>query len=326
MGWIAAVLNDSSGTGDGATNARRLEEIFATGGREARVIGARTGAQLRDEMERAVQEGCEVLVAGGGDGTINTAASALAGRDIPLGVIPLGTLNHFAKDLGIPLELEEAAKVVLDGTMCRVDVGEVNGHLFLNNSSLGVYPAIVRLRERYQAGGFGKWIAALWAGLTVLRRHPFMAVRITAEGETRIRQTPFVLVGNNQYRMTGLNASTRESLVGGQLAVYVVNAERRTGLLRLAWQVIRKGPEEVEELDLLTVESTIIETRRRRLQVALDGEVVPLESPLEYRIKPAHLRVYVPAASSACHPLPAPPSSNGLPNSPPASSPRSPPL
>jgi diacylglycerol kinase family enzyme len=311
VGWLAVVLNESSGRGDGSAHARRLEEIFATGGREARVIVAKTGAQLRDEAERAVHEGCDVLVAGGGDGTINAAASALAGRDIPLGVIPLGTLNHFAKDLGIPLELEEAAKVVLDGTVCRVDVGEVNGRVFLNNSSLGVYPAVVRLRERFQASGLGKWIAALWAGLTVLRRNPFMAVRITAEGETRIRRTPFVLVGNNQYRMIGLKAGSRESLVGEQLAVYIVNADRRIGLLSLAWQVIWKGPEEVEELDLLTVESTTIETRRRRLQVALDGEVIALESPLEYRIKPAHLRVCVPAATSACHPLPARPSSIG---------------
>jgi YegS/Rv2252/BmrU family lipid kinase len=312
VGWIAVVLNDSSGTGDSSTRARRLGEIFAAAGREIRVIVAKTGAQLRHEAERAVQEGCDVLVAGGGDGTINTAASALAGRDIPLGVIPLGTMNHFAKDLGIPLELEEAAKLVLEGIVCRVDVGEVNGRVFLNNSSLGVYPAIVRLRERYQASGLGKWIAALWAGLTVLRRNPFMAVRITAEGETRIRRTPFVLVGNNQYRMIGLQAGSRESLIDEQLAVYVVNADRRIGLLRLAWQVIRKGPEVVQELDLLKVESATIETRRRHLQVALDGEVIPLDSPLEYRIKPAHLRVYVPASSSACHPLPPPPSSSGL--------------
>ena len=156
MGWIAVVLNDSSGTGDCAAQAKQLEEIFAEAGREARVKVARGGDQIRTFIESAVGDGCEVLVAGGGDGTINTAASVLVDRDIPLGVLPLGTLNHFAKDLGIPLELEEAARVVLEGTECRVDVGEVNGRVFVNNSSLGVYPAIVRLRERYQATGLGK--------------------------------------------------------------------------------------------------------------------------------------------------------------------------
>jgi diacylglycerol kinase family enzyme len=303
VGWTAIVLNDSSGSGNCTAAAKRLEEIFAMAGREARITVTKSGAELHAAAQQAVQAGCDTLVAGGGDGTINTAASAVVGTRTPLGVLPLGTLNHFAKDLGIPLDLDEAAKVLLDGTVCQVDVGQVNGRVFLNNSSLGVYPTIVRLRERHQAGGFGKWIAALWASLTVLRRNPFMAVRIIAKEQAMVRRTPFVLVGNNEYRMVGLQAGSRDSLVGGSLAVYVLNAERRLGLIRLAWQVLLKGVEEAKELDLLTVEQATIETRRRRLQVALDGEVVPLESPLEYRIRPLALRVHVPAATSACNPL-----------------------
>lgn len=304
MGWIAVVLNDSSGSEDCAAAAKRLEEIFVAAGREARISVVRGGAALRAGVERAVDEGCETLVAGGGDGTVNAAAAILVGRGTPLGVLPLGTLNHFAKDLGIPLDLEAAAKVVLDGTLCQVDVGEVNGRVFLNNSSLGVYPAIVRLRERYRASGLGKWIAALWAGLAVLRRHPFMTVRIIAEGQATVLRTPFVFVGNNEYRMVGLHAGSRESLTSGRLAVYVLNAERRVGLLRLAWQVLRKGVDEVKELDLLTLDQATIETQRSRPQVAFDGEVVPLESPLEYRIRPLALRVLVPPTASACDPLP----------------------
>jgi diacylglycerol kinase family enzyme len=302
VGWTAVVLNDSSGSGDCAASAKRLEEIFAVSGREARITVARGGEQLRSAVERAVREGCETLVAGGGDGTINTAASALVDGAIPLGVIPLGTLNHFAKDLGIPLELDDAAKVVLEGVVCPVDVGEVNGRIFLNNSSLGVYPAIVRLRDRYQAGGWGKWIAALWAGLAVLRRNPFMAVRIVAEGETIVRRTPLVFVGNNEYRMSGLQAGSRDSLVGGHLAVYVFKADRRSGLIRLGWQVLLKGPEEVKELDLLTVEATTVETKRPVIPVALDGEVMSLKPPMSYQIRPAALPVWVPKGASACYP------------------------
>jgi diacylglycerol kinase family enzyme len=309
MGWISVVLNDSSGTGDCAAQAKQLEGIFAEAGREARVKVARGGDQIRSFIESAVAEGCEVLVAGGGDGTINTAASVLVDRNVPLGVLPLGTLNHFAKDLGIPLELEDAARVVLEGTECRVDVGEVNGRVFVNNSSLGVYPAIVRLRERYQATGRGKWVAALWASLVVLRRNPFMGVRIIVDGQSTVRRTPFVFIGNNEYRMAGLNAASREKLVGKHIAVYLLNADRRVGLLRLAWQVLTKGVDEVKELDLLTVEEATIETRRSRLQVALDGEVAILASPLKYRVRPAALRVCVPAGSSACDPLTPSPSS-----------------
>ena len=311
MGWIGVVLNDSSGTGDCTPKVRQLEEIFAGAGREARITVARGGDQLRKGIEEAVAGGCEILVAGGGDGTINTAASVLVDKQIPLGVLPLGTLNHFAKDLGIPLELDQAAQVVLGGVVCQVDAGEVNGRVFVNNSSLGVYPAIVRLRERYQASGRSKWVAALWASLVVPRRNPFMAVRIVADEQATVRRTPFVFVGNNEYKMAGLQAGSRESLVRRQLAVYVLNADRRTGLLRLGWQVLLKGVDQVKELDLIAVDSATIETRRPRLQVALDGEVVTMTSPLEYRVRPAALRVCVPPETAACDPQTPRPSSIG---------------
>jgi diacylglycerol kinase family enzyme len=304
VGQIAVVLNASSGNGTAAKAADRLREIFGAAGREARITLARDGGELTAAMRRAVEDGCDTLVAGGGDGTINCGASAVVARRVPLGVLPLGTLNHFAKDVGIPLDLEEAARVVLDGIVCDMDVGEVNGRVFLNNSSLGVYPAIVRLRERYQTKVRGKWIAALWAGLTVLRRNPFMAVRIVVDEKTIIRRTPLLLVSNNEYRMAGIHAGTRESLIRGRLALYVLNAEQRPGLLRLAWQVLLQGAERVKEVDLITVEEATIETRRRRLQVATDGEVFALESPLNYRIRPRALRVHVPAAASSCNPLP----------------------
>jgi diacylglycerol kinase family enzyme len=305
QGHIAVVLNATSGHGSAPKAAERLKEIFAEAGREARITLASGGTEISAAMQRAVEAGCETLVVGGGDGTINSGAAAVVGREISLAVLPLGTLNHFAKDLGIPLELDDAAKVVLEGVVCKVDVGEVNGRIFLNNSSLGVYPAIVRLREKYQATLRGKWIAALWAGLTVLRRRPFMAVRIVAEGEAIVRRTPLVLVGNNEYRMAGIHAGSRESLARGRLALYVLNAEQRPGLLRLAWQVLLQGAERVKEVDLITVEEATVETRRHRLQVATDGEVFTLESPLHYRIRPGALRVHVPLGASACYPHPA---------------------
>jgi diacylglycerol kinase family enzyme len=172
-----------------------------------------------------------------------------------------------------------------------------------------VYPAVVRLRQRYQATGWGKWVAALWASLAVLRRNPFMAVRITADAQAVVRRTPFVFVGNNEYRMSGLRASARDSLNRGLLAVYVLNAERRISLLRLALQVLSKGPDEVKELDLLTVEEAAIEVKRHRLQVALDGEVVVVQPPLEYRVRPRALQVHVPVSTTACYPHPVGPSS-----------------
>jgi diacylglycerol kinase family enzyme len=151
-------------------------------------------------------------------------------------------------------------------------------------------------------------VAALWSSLVVLRRNPFMAVRITVDEVAAVRRTPFVFIGNNEYRMAGLHAGSRDTLVGKHLAVYVLNAERRIGLLQLGWQVLVKGVDQVKELDLLTVDETTIETRRPWLSVALDGEVVPMRSPLEYRIRPGALRVRTSPETSACDPGPARPS------------------
>jgi diacylglycerol kinase family enzyme len=312
VGHIAVVLNGSSGQGESTKAADRLKEIFAAAGKDVRVSLAEGGANIRAAMRQAVEEGCDTLVAGGGDGTISTGAAAVLEKGIPLGVLPLGTLNHFAKDIGIPLDVEDAAKVVLDGVVCKVDVGEINGRIFLNNSSLGVYPAIVRLREQNRTRFGGKWIAALWAALTVLRRNPFMAVRIVVEEKTIIRRTPLLLVANNEYRMVGLHAGSRESLASGRLALYVLNAEQRPGLLRLAGQLLVLGGEQVKELDLLTVEEATVETKRRRLQVALDGEVATMASPLQYRIRAGALRVHVPRDGSACYPHGPGPSSTRL--------------
>ena len=206
----------------------------------------------------------------------------------------MGTLNHFAKDLGLPLDLVEAVHVAARGTVRRVDVGQVNGRVFLNNSSIGVYPKVVELRRRWESTGLGKWVAALWASLVVLRRRPFMGVRIRTADETVVRLTPFVFVGNNEYRMVGLQAASRESLTGGRLALYVMHASLRRSLLLLAWEVLWRGVEQVRELELFLVSEATIETRRRHLQVSLDGEVILLASPLEYRILPLALAVMGP--------------------------------
>jgi diacylglycerol kinase family enzyme len=289
---VAVILNPASGSAATDEAAQqRMVELFSSHGREATIFAAGHGTSIADQAAAAVDAGCRTAVAAGGDGTVNAVASAVLGREIPLAVLPVGTLNHFAKDLGIPLELADAVRIAAQGAVRRVDVGEVNGRLFLNNSSLGVYPRIVELRNRYGGRGLAKWVAALWASLTVLRRRPFLGVRIRTDEESLVRRTPFVFIGNNEYRMEGLRAASRESLTGGRLAIYVMNAGRRASLLALGWRVVWEGAERVQELELLPVTEASIETRRRRLHVALDGEVAVLDSPLLYRLLPAALPV-----------------------------------
>ena len=292
----AVILNASSGTGDKEQARARLAELFSEGGVEARIQLARSGEEIIELARRAVSEGCQPVVAGGGDGTINAVASVVAGTNHTLGVLPLGTLNHFAKDLHIPLDLDAAARVLLEGREARVDVGEVEGRIFLNNSSLGLYPSIVRHREKQQERlGRGKWPAFLWATLTVLKRYPFLNVRLSTDDQRLIRRTPFVFVGNNEYQMESFNIGARSCIDGGQLSLYVAHRTGRLGLLRLAWRALFGGLRDAEDFDALCTTEVFVETRRpKRLRVATDGEVTIMTTPLHYRVRPGALRVLVP--------------------------------
>lgn len=292
---VTVLLNAVSGGGTGTGTARQVEQQLTEAGHAAEVHLVRGGRELETLAKKAAKDRPDAVLAGGGDGTINAVAGALVDTGVPLGVLPLGTLNHFAKDLGIPLGLADAVSAVLAGHTTAVDVGEVNGHVFLNNSSIGVYPRVLRLRERYQQRGRSKWIAACWAVLAVLRRHSFMGVRVVADGETFVRRTPFVFVGNNEYRMEGLSAGTRASLTDGRLSLYVMNASGRRSLLWLAWNVLIGRTRRLPELETRSMLEAEIETHRGDLQVALDGEVMKERGPLAYRVRPGALRVFTPA-------------------------------
>jgi YegS/Rv2252/BmrU family lipid kinase len=291
----AVILNATSGADDKESARERLAELFAERGSDARITLARSGAEIVELARRAARDDCETVIAGGGDGTINAVASALVGTDKRLGVLPLGTLNHFAKDLKIPLDLEGAVSNIFDGRVARVDVGEVNGRIFLNNSSLGLYPSIVRQREKQQERlGRGKWPAFIWATLSVLRRYPFLTVRLNTDEKEMLRRTPFVFVGNNEYEMESFNVGARSCLDAGHLSLYTAHRTGRLGLLRFAIRALFGGLREEKDFDALCTKEIWIETRRSRLRVATDGEVTVMNTPLHYRVLPGALNVLVP--------------------------------
>jgi diacylglycerol kinase family enzyme len=294
----AVIINAASGSDDKQGVRERLAELFAARGLDARVTLARSGGEIIEQARRAVREDCDPLVAGGGDGTINAVASQIVGTTRTLGVLPLGTLNHFAKDLGVPLDLEGATANLIEGHVERVDVGEVNGRIFLNNSSLGLYPSIVRHREKQQERlGRGKWPAFVWATLTVLRRYPFLNVRLSTDTEELRRHTPFVFVGNNEYEMESFNVGARSCLNAGHLSLYTAHRTGRLGLLRFALRALFGGLREEKDFDAMCTKEVWIETRRNRLRVATDGEVTVMTTPLHYRVLPGALRVIVPPPS-----------------------------
>jgi diacylglycerol kinase family enzyme len=295
MPSLPVLINPRSGSGFGDRDAKRLGELFRSAGAEPSIRLARSHEELVAAAKQLVGERAPLLVAGGGDGTMNAVASVLAGSNTALGVLPLGTLNHFARDLRIPLALDAAVEIIVQGRRRSIDVGEVNGRVFVNNSSLGLYPAMVHRREklRRRLGG-GKWRAMLRAMLIVLRSHPFLEVALELDGVTHRRRTPFVFVGNNVYKMEGFTIGLREDLDRGVLSVYVTHRRRRLGLVLLALRALFGLLHQARDFEASTTRGLRIESRHRRLLVATDGEVAALETPLDYRIRPGALQVIAP--------------------------------
>lgn len=299
---MIVILNSSAGTdADDGQQGEQVRQLFAAAGTNVEIRHPDEECDLSALAREAVEDsGSDLIVAGGGDGTISAVAAALAGTRKTLGVLPLGTLNHFAKDLGIPLELPDAITNILHGRIEEVDVGEVNGRVFINNSSLGLYPRIVSDRETQQETlARGKWAAFLWATLGALGRFPFLDLRLTVDGEDLQRRTAFLFIGNNEYETAGFDLGARRCLNAGKLGLYLTHRTGRLGLFRLALRALFGHLEQAQDFDAFCVQEATIETRRARLLVATDGEVTEMQMPLVYRMRPRALRVMVPVGESA---------------------------
>ena len=293
---IIVIVNATAGTGLPADWAKQLQDKFSQSGLQAQVKVVQSGSDIAPTVRAAVKQGAQVVVAGGGDGTVSAVAAVLVGSGVTLGVLPMGTLNHFAKDLGIPLEQAEAIAVIAGNRQVDVDAGEVNGRIFINNSSLGIYPDIVREREKRQHRlGHGKWRALLAASLGAARRYPVVKVDVEVEGKTLVRSTPFVFIGNNQYTMEGFEIGARAALDKGTLSLYLTQRMGRFGLLQLAVRALFKRLQQARDFDMLTAREFVVRTGHKRLRVATDGEVNLMDTPLQYRVRPGALRVIVPA-------------------------------
>lgn len=245
--------------------------------------------------EAAAAQGLDVVVAAGGDGTVSCAAGQLAGKQRPLGLLPLGTLNHLARDAGIPADLDGAAAVIAAGFARPIDVAEVNGRVFVNNSGVGLYPDMVRFREAEQERGKSKRSAMFTASLRALRSFKRRRLWISAPGvETPIR-TPLLFIGNNRYRASLFALGHRETLDAGELALHAVRAKSRAHLFWAGLRGLIGRLDEQRDFVNLYTDALTISSDRARLVISADGESFTLETPLEYRIRPKALRLIVPA-------------------------------
>ena len=287
------MLNPRAGTQDDAV-VQRVSDAFSRAGAGEPDIRIIEGPSVRTAASEALARGSTTVVAGGGDGTVSSVASAIVGSDAALGVLPLGTLNHFAKDVGVPLDLDEAIRTIAGGRTVRVDAGEVNGRPFINNASVGMYASLIAERLAMQRLGRRKWLAHALAAARVWRRDHRLHVRLRTEGRERAVPTPFVFVGNNEYQLSGLELGGRTKLDVGRLHVCMAPGMPRRRVARMIVVAIFGDVCRLEGFESFTASEVTLDVGSARVRVSLDGEVITLDSPLEFRIHPQALRVIVP--------------------------------
>lgn len=293
---VRAIVNRAGGTLTGLTEEEeRIVEAFRAAGIDADVRLTDSDDIFEALKEAASAPGLDAVVAGGGDGTLSCAAGHLAGTGRPLGILPLGTLNHLARDAGIPVGIEEAAKTIAARRIREIDVAEVNGRVFVNNSSVGLYPDMVMLREQEQERlGRSKRRAMLSASLASLRHFRRHRLWISAPGLEAPIRTPLLFIGNNRYQVNLFGLGQRERLDEGELCLYAIRAKSR---LHLFWAGVRGIFGKLDQQrDFITAYVTEAEigSDRPTLTLSADGETVRMETPLRYRIRPKALKLIVP--------------------------------
>ena len=293
---IPVLVNSSGGTAAAKGEGLRgeLEKAFAAAGVSVD-LQLLEGGQLQAAVEKVA--GAPVVVIGGGDGTLGSAAGALVEAKSALGILPLGTRNHLARELGIPLKLADAAKCIADGHQRRIDLARVNGRAFVNNASIGFYPDLVHQRDGM---ALPKKLAALPATIAALKRMRHRRLRLTMPDHEEQIVTPMLFVGNNRYVLEAGKLGQRAALDDGVLSVYAVASRHRMALIGFALRALvgRADPER----DFAAIGDTPelrVTGPKRCIDVALDGEVMSLAVPLDFTIDSGALTVIAPLEEPA---------------------------
>jgi diacylglycerol kinase family enzyme len=291
---LPVVINRAGGAAAalGEQLEHRVREAFAPTCREIDLSLVEPGEVRRTVARHAA---APIVAVGGGDGTLASAAALLAGRATALAVLPMGTRNHLARQLGVPLDLEEAAGVAVSGARRRMDLGRAGNRVFVNNASIGSYVEFVGLRERF---GWPKWLATIPAAWQVLRSLQSPTYRLTVDGVEETVRTPLLFIGNNRYSMNLGHLGEREMLDEGVLSVCAVAAPGPLGLIWLGLRVLLGMARPERDFAELEIAREVILSGEGEIELALDGEPATLRRPLHVAIDPAALGIVVPRVAA----------------------------
>lgn len=290
---ICVIANAASGRN--SRDAAAIGQAMAVFGPKATLRRWPKGSDLEAFVKQAVADGFTTIVAAGGDGTVMGVAHALMDTKARLAVLPLGTFNYFARGLGLPQEPTEAARAILGGHARRISAGTVNGQLFLNNASVGLYPTILQAREDiYDRLGRSRLLAH-WSVLrTLMRFQRPLRVVLETDGRRVPRRTPLIFVARSAYQLERFGLKGAQAISDDQFAVFLARDAGRLGLFRLALRLVLRRVEVGRDVDLIYTDHMLLETPKRRPRVAFDGEKRRMVAPLEFRILRDCLSIIVP--------------------------------
>lgn len=298
------VFNAGSGRRDTEEEMQVISRVLEEGGRAFEFLPF-TGSESIDMLARRAVELAKtrqgVVVAAGGDGTINAVANAVLGSGCPFGVLPQGTFNYFGRDNAISQDTRKAALVMLEARISPVQAGLVNGRLFLVNASVGLYPQILEDREVWkQQLGRSRFVAFLSGMATLLQSRHQLRLSIESAGQTVALRTPTLFVGNNRLQLVraGIDTQQTDALAQGQLAAIAV---RPIGTLALLGLLVHGLLGQLGDADNIQSFSfrrlTVMPKGMRRIKVATDGEVAWMKTPLVFEVAAEPLRLLVPASA-----------------------------
>ena len=295
MSKIALIINTASGTNDEKLKELKrllLEKSFLD--IELIELNIKT---INETIVDLTRKGFESIVACGGDGTVSLIAGVIItqGLNVKLGVLPFGTFNHFAHDIHMPEKIEDALDILRKGNSAFVDVGKVNTTYFVNNSSLGLYPKIVKYREEYQKKGWHKNLALVGAIFSLVASRTALYIEFAGQNtRTLRRKTSFVFIGNNKYKIEGFTIGERDNIDQGLLSVYVARNVNWIRILILGFHALTGTLLKQEDFNTIGLQTCTISMRKKTVLVSHDGEISQMNTPLTYQIHPKVLRVIIP--------------------------------
>jgi len=296
---VALVVNGAAGKKDGQSQQGTIREKIAPRVREFTICSVTKGNRIADAAKQAAKDGADIVVALGGDGTQSAVAGALAGGTAVMGVLPGGTFNYFARELGVGDTVDAALDTLLAGHVRQMDLGEVNGRIFLNNASFGVYPEILERREAiYRRWGRSR-MAAYWSVLVTLwdTRDP-MTMAVTMDGETRQIRTSLAFAARSAFQLESLGLEGADAIREGRFALFLAKGQKRHELVATAFRLAFGKVAAGRDFDMVTAEEIMIETRKARRLLAFDGEKERMEGPFRLRVHHGALSVIVPAPAA----------------------------